>query len=368
DNWQAANKKLDIAKRIAADPQGQDKGFVLVQQAAEDLQEAQWCARAYKLMERLWSVCLERVHGAVAEEELCHKLTAHDLGALFKPKPQDPNRIEAGQLDAAVAVLLGRPPQYALDQPLPADAMKQLGQLMEEPNQVADILYNDLFYKCQEGTLFMSDAMHFEDDMNRERVALQKCAPGQSRLLRVVAFNRVVAFWCTNFAYQELMVHRRVARNAAAAAPTPEGSCILAQEAAQDTPALSRSSAEASSAGPPTPQESPDRLCESLLLSGLGEQDVRDSPTEDLPGVCVSCIERPAIHVIRECGHMVYCATCRRKVVARQLKNAGGRAKAKKPAELNNKELERTAVKCPVCREEGFLIKREKFTGILYEV
>ena len=52
------------------------------------------------------------------------------------------------------------------------------------------------------------------------------------------------------------------------------------------------------------------------------------------------CIERSALFVVLECGHLVFCPGCRRKAVARELKESGNAQwKTVKPGQLSNKEL-----------------------------
>merc|ERR1712039_276626 len=106
------------------------------------------------------------------------------------------------------------------------------------------------------------------------------------------------------------------------------------------------------------------------MAADQGSSSDEGNSGEDQPaGICVSCIGKPALHVLQECGHLVYCSTCRRKAVAKQLKDFGGQQdKMMKPGQLRSRHLERTRVRCPICREEGILVAKEKYTGVVFAV
>jgi len=77
-------------------------------------------------------------------------------------------------------------------------------------------------------------------------------------------------------------------------------------------------------------------------------------------GLCVYCLEQDAEMVMRGCGHLVFCATCRKRVVGHTLRATGVRS-------LTITELNKTKVPCPICRKTSFMMRRHEFKKTVYK-
>mmetsp|Transcript_51346 Transcript_51346/g.166471 ORF Transcript_51346/g.166471 Transcript_51346/m.166471 type:complete len:404 (+) Transcript_51346:98-1309(+) len=118
----------------------------------------------------------------------------------------------------------------------------------------------------------------------------------------------------------------------------------------------------------------------TLSASSGAEEDV--GPGADLPppvleadagaeldsdedgGLCVCCSENEAMFVLDQCGHLVFCRACRRKLIYRMRCLAG----LFKPDrhELTTRELSRTRMPCPLCRREGIAVEKQGFDGTVF--
>merc|ERR1712154_42101 len=69
---------------------------------------------------------------------------------------------------------------------------------------------------------------------------------------------------------------------------------------------------------------------------------------------CVCCLDAPATMVMSTCGHLVFCGSCRKRVVclARRVLNA---------KELPRRALTKTGVKCPICRRCSFIVIKDNY-------
>jgi hypothetical protein len=82
---------------------------------------------------------------------------------------------------------------------------------------------------------------------------------------------------------------------------------------------------------------------------------------------CVVCMASEAVFVVKTCGHLAVCKICRRKMVHKQLvleKKVGDDQKAR--CALSSRELQQTAVACPMCRTAGTFVKRQNFKGVMF--
>lgn len=81
-------------------------------------------------------------------------------------------------------------------------------------------------------------------------------------------------------------------------------------------------------------------------------------------GLCVCCSENEAMFVLDQCGHLVFCRACRRKLIYRTRCLAG----LFKPDrhELTTRELSRTRMPCPLCRREGIAVEKQGFDGTVF--
>jgi len=83
---------------------------------------------------------------------------------------------------------------------------------------------------------------------------------------------------------------------------------------------------------------------------------------EDEASLCVCCLDDRATMVMKGCGHLIYCVKCGRSFVALAL---GISAKSKA---LKQRQLEKTQVPCPVCRQVSCMAEKHLYTGTLYKV
>ena len=279
--------------------------------------------------------------------------------------------------------------------------------------------------KCRSFFACAGQVLQFEDWMKEEKVNLQKCLPSKERILRMAAYNRIVRSFRSSHFTEELQAHKMwritnlIEQYDPDTARVPEykgqfpmfvlpEACSKPSDAGEtqdkttespqtgDEPALShkdvsRVAKEApsdSSQGHlveqpsessrcPRDLSSPDSdaqnafetdLCSSRTVTDAPDAvDAEVSEVEQLEGICVVCIEKSALFVMHECGHLIFCPGCRRKAVAKELKESGKTQwKSVKPGQLSNKELERTKVRCPICREESVAVAQKKFNGKVY--
>ena len=75
------------------------------------------------------------------------------------------------------------------------------------------------------------------------------------------------------------------------------------------------------------------------------------TPAVEARSVCVCCLDQDAVLVGKQCGHVAWCRSCRRKAVWQHLgKNVSRR-------DLSSKQLERTKIACPICRKMTTLVE-----------
>lgn len=408
--YHTANKRLAIAKRIAGsskEPEELVKSKELLRSELEAVEEAQHAAKAYTLMVRLFAKVIDRVSDAVAEREV--------------QKSIRPELVSSIGCQNEESTTLPRPPQLGVYEPLSPDAVMPLDMTPEEMEHIqhTELAYNVMRDLCQRKRLCICQVLQFEDWMKEEKINLQKCLPSKERILRMAAYNRIVRSFRSSHFTEELQAHKmwRITNlvehyDPIAAPRVPEykgqfpmfvlpetcpaktvtdtagesherrpeavtGDGVCGQDAwpkAQD----------AAQADVQEPKEQPAERAESSRRSlepshfdcdrqNRVKQDVADADSEgaeasgELEGICVVCIEKSALFVMHECGHLIFCPGCRRKAVAKELKESGKTQwKSVKPGQLSNKELERTKVRCPICREESVAVARKKFSGKVY--
>lgn len=84
--------------------------------------------------------------------------------------------------------------------------------------------------------------------------------------------------------------------------------------------------------------------------------------------MCFICMSKGAVFVMDTCGHYGLCNACRRLLVHKRLVSRSVVADTKKGRQqLNNKELQRTKVSCPLCRTEGRVIAIDRHNGTFYK-
>eukprot|EP00435_Cladocopium_sp_Y103_P034832 s304_g9.t1 len=408
--YHTANKRLAIAKRIAGsskEPEELVKSKELLRSELEAVEEAQHAAKAYTLMVRLFAKVIDRVSDAVAEREV--------------QKSIRPELVSSIGCQNEESTTLPRPPQLGVYEPLSPDAVMPLDMTPEEMEHIqhTELAYNVMRDLCQRKRLCIYQVLQFEDWMKEEKVNLQKCLPSKERILRMAAYNRIVRSFRSSHFTEELQAHKmwRITNlvehyDPISAPRVPEyrgqfpmfvlpeacppktvtdtagesherrpdtvtGDGVFGQEArpkAQD----------AAQADVQEPREQAAERAESSRRSlepsqfdcdrqNRVKQDVADADSEgaeasgELEGICVVCIEKSALFVMHECGHLIFCPGCRRKAVAKELKESGKTQwKSVKPGQLSNKELERTKVRCPICREESVAVAQKKFSGKVY--
>lgn len=84
-------------------------------------------------------------------------------------------------------------------------------------------------------------------------------------------------------------------------------------------------------------------------------------------GDCVVCLESKALFVSKNCGHLVSCRSCRRRLVHEKMITLGVSSGTNKDRrEINAQQLRGISVSCPVCRQEGLLVDHAKFSGVVF--
>ena len=233
--------------------------------------------------------------------------------------------------------------------------------------------------------------------MKEEKSSLQKCLPSKERILRMAAYNRIVRSFRSSHFNEELQAHKiwRITNLAEYYDPPdagqvpeykgqfpmfvlPAGSELRESQKLLDEVEKSGGAAE----GNHKPDQSAARGAGHIhsdechaeggdaleMDQSISGQEMEASEGFGLlEGICVVCIEKSALFVMHECGHLIFCPGCRRKAVAKALRESGkSQWKSVKPGQLSNKELERTKVRCPICREESVAVAQKKFSGKVY--
>eukprot|EP00439_Symbiodinium_sp_Y106_P025466 s5169_g3.t1 len=383
--YHTANKRLAIAKRIAGSSKQPDellKSKELLKSELEAVEEAQYAARAYTLMVQLFAKVIDRVSNAVAEREA--------------QKSIRPEFVSSIGCQSEEATTLPRPPKLGIYAPLDRDAVMPLDMTPEEMESIqhTELAYNVMRDLCQKDRLCIYQVLQFEDWMKEEKTSLQKCLPSRERILRMAAYNRIVRSFRSSHFNEELQAHKiwRITNLAeyydppgSGQVPDYEGQFSMfalpvgseARESEQPD-ALERHDRDGDDSQKPDQQSAAMGAGHHSGTAILAEADVLDqeAAAQDreasegvglLEGICVVCIEKSALFVMHECGHLIFCPGCRRKAVAKALKESGkSQWKSVKPGQLSNKELERTKVRCPICREESVAVAQKKFSGKVY--
>ena len=100
--------------------------------------------------------------------------------------------------------------------------------------------------------------------------------------------------------------------------------------------------------------ESEDEVVTYPLGGVVVDPEASDHATEvaeEEDNTCTVCLERPRVISIKcDARHNpVMCCFCRRVLVAAKL--------GERKQDLNNRQLERTPIMCPICRVEGRAVK-----------
>jgi len=412
-NW--ARRRMLITKRVATSAElPYAKGVELLSSAAEHLKEAQQVEQAYKLACWLWVEVRKRVLGLVAEQDL-RKQLLHSINE---------GEAEPGALEQAPDIPFesDQLPKYGVYEPLPKDAVAPLTKHDDTTPEIrAEVLYNMVKQRCEDGELCVAQLTGFQDTLMSERMLLDKAKPGEDRFQQIVIFNNLVCSWSRSFAHLEFEAHKRFTRENNLRVFDKAGAPIVPQEVRERPFIVSKpgldgcgslmpiTSGPASnsfihavidakgdeaegvalhptfvdefhvdSEEPGAGSSSGSSVSRSLDMVLSGEWAGTDNKSDHFvdedkkgdEGLCVGCLERPAVQVLRACGHLVYCRSCQRKAVASQL-GGTGQQKAltrRRAGQLGNNQLERTRVRCPVCREETVFVRRDKFSGVVYTV
>ncbi|CAE7493916.1 unnamed protein product [Symbiodinium natans] len=385
--YHTANKRLAIAKRIAGSSKQPDellKSKELLKSELEAVEEAQYAARAYTLMVQLFAKVIDRVSNAVAEREAQKSI-----------RPEFVSSIGCQNEEAST---MPRPPKLGIYAPLDPDAVMPLDMTPEEMENIqhTELAYNVMRDLCQKSRLCIYQVLQFEDWMKEEKTSLQKCLPSRERILRMAAYNRIVRSFRSSHFNEELQAHKiwRITNFAefydppgSGQVPDYEGEFSMfalpvgaeSREAQHMPESLEPRQGDAGDAQKPDQQSVTIGSANhsSSLHTERADVDldqaasVQDTEAPEgvalLEGICVVCIEKSALFVMHECGHLIFCPGCRRKAVAKALKESGkSQWKSVKPGQLSNKELERTKVRCPICREESVAVAQKKFSGKVY--
>eukprot|EP00747_Dinoflagellata_sp_TGD_P217480 gnl/TRDRNA2_/TRDRNA2_89879_c0_seq2.p1 gnl/TRDRNA2_/TRDRNA2_89879_c0~~gnl/TRDRNA2_/TRDRNA2_89879_c0_seq2.p1 ORF type:complete len:309 (-),score=40.54 gnl/TRDRNA2_/TRDRNA2_89879_c0_seq2:217-1143(-) len=82
-------------------------------------------------------------------------------------------------------------------------------------------------------------------------------------------------------------------------------------------------------------------------------------------GDCVVCMENQANFVCSH-GHLILCSSCRRKMVYEALAQTDPEWRNKSRRDLNARQLDRTAIVCPICRVKSSLAAAARFDGQIF--
>lgn len=85
-----------------------------------------------------------------------------------------------------------------------------------------------------------------------------------------------------------------------------------------------------------------------------------DEEGKEEEGLCVACLDASATLVMRGCGHLVFCGTCRRRVVGVAKRTSNLKA-------LTPRQLETTGVACPICRKTSYPVRQQDYKSIIFK-
>jgi len=80
---------------------------------------------------------------------------------------------------------------------------------------------------------------------------------------------------------------------------------------------------------------------------------------------CICCFDSAARYVTSNCGHLVACGQCRRRLVYLQLRKLGV-AGIPTMRNLCAEMISQTEVSCPICRKSGVLVGLRLYTGNVF--
>merc|ERR1711879_1085714 len=104
---------------------------------------------------------------------------------------------------------------------------------------------------------------------------------------------------------------------------------------------------------------SPASASDNISPSSLSKESDESAPSDN---TCVVCMDKKAEFVCR-LGHLSVCRACRRKLVFQKLAGSHKHWAGKIQRDLEARQLDRTAVACPICRVESCLALSTKFDG-----
>eukprot|EP00930_Biecheleria_cincta_P037195 TRINITY_DN25511_c1_g1_i1.p1 TRINITY_DN25511_c1_g1~~TRINITY_DN25511_c1_g1_i1.p1 ORF type:complete len:492 (-),score=78.96 TRINITY_DN25511_c1_g1_i1:9-1454(-) len=381
-------KRLMIAKRIASEQKDVAFSLKVLEPARAALEACMNAIESHRLVVNLWEESKARIKNTVDETE---ELKLY-------------NQIETVEQPVAA----GNPvPRYSLLEPLPT-AMLPLRRpaaaaaASEDTNLFCwEKLYDDAQAACARGELSMANAFVFFRALESEKLIIQNESPSRQRVLKAKSFKHVCNLVHQSHIQVDLEDHRLFmvrhrciftvpgrgevpgGREAMASVFPEMAHSLLRDHGSNKSESCSaqngyRSQLQLVGGSSAAAEDTTSKQQTSGLQSVSSEHTCfqqfpalgfSNDEEDDLSGVCVSCLERPAKLVAKTCGHLVYCRPCQRQAIARQLEAQARASEAKRRAHtLNNKEMDRTRLPCPICRSEGVLIIRESYTGKIFEL
>lgn len=381
-------KRLAIAKRIASQQKDVAVSLKVMEPARAALEACMNAVESHRLIVNLWEEAKARIKNTVDETE---ELKLY-------------NQIETVEQPVAV----GNPvPKFGLLEPLPRDMLPPRkpaasATTSEDANHFQwEKLYDDAQSACARGEFSMANAFAFFRALESEKFAIQNESPSRQRVVKAKSFKHICNLVHQSHVQVHLedhrlfMVRHRCIFELPGRAEVPGSrealsgvfpemavsllpdrgskkseSCSQEKRSEPQPEVTGRSSAETEVSTTKQPAAGLQPLStEHACLQQIPALGFSNDEEDDLSGVCVSCLERPAKLVAKTCGHLVYCRPCQRQAIARQLETQARVSEAKKRAHtLNNKEMDRTRLPCPICRSEGVLVVRENFTGKIFQL
>lgn len=101
-----------------------------------------------------------------------------------------------------------------------------------------------------------------------------------------------------------------------------------------------------------------DFVSASCLDSTSSDHSLDSSPSYRDDELCICCMDRAIAYEMSTCRHLVSCTHCRKRLVYHRLKNRAGSSTVPPMRMMTKDQLDRTQIRCPMCRTEGVLVER----------
>lgn len=107
-----------------------------------------------------------------------------------------------------------------------------------------------------------------------------------------------------------------------------------------------------------------DFVSASCLDSTRSDYSSSSSSSHKDDDLCICCMDLPIAYKMSSCGHLICCKPCRPRLVYHSLKNRPSSSTLLPMRMMTKDQLDRTPIRCPVCRTESILVGKGSISNI----